>query len=478
MLAGGEPVLAEEPRSPLLFTWTILEEVESLSHVERETSSSSARAIVLTAKKHLIKNIPHHRITMLRALERKGVVTLDLLPDDLWVGGRLRERQAELASAMICIGGGKGVSDLACRMQDRRAPVLPLDLDIGSIANDGEGSLGLYRGLLADPQRFFPHTFDSIRRQLFGLSLQEQSANVQRVAALAVHMICQELSEAGKTGPADIIFVTALTVELDALRMTLGAKGRDPLRTRSGTHIWRTTINSQASGDLRVVLCCVGAAGNVASSSFVSELLLELHPRLVIMVGIAAGMPGKRRLGEVVIADEVVAYEPAALVEDKGRHHLQARPRTYYPSHMVHQDVLAYVSTPEEVAARVTQGLRNRNIEYPAPNESAVAGPCVSLATVASGEKLIRDSVVWDELRRIHGKIDVTDMEAVGIAQACQQHTVPFLVIRGISDFGDKEKNDRYHGIASAAASEFAVDFIREGYHLPGRNSPDPSFAE
>src|SRR5678815_5487340 len=50
---------------------------------------------------------------------------------------------------------------------------------------------------------------------------------------------------------------------------------------------------------------------------------------------------------------------------------------------------------------------------------------------------------------------------------------VPWLIIRGISDFGDGLKDDRFHAFASCAAAAVLYDFIAHGLHLD--TSPLPA---
>jgi hypothetical protein len=87
--------------------------------------------------------------------------------------------------------------------------------------------------------------------------------------------------------------------------------------------------------------------------------------------------------------------------------------------------------------------------------------------TIASGDKLLRDPNKLLELRRdIHGKIEVGEMEAAGLVEACRIAGTPWLVIRGISDFGDSFKDDRFHTLASQTAATVMVDFLQYGLDL------------
>jgi nucleoside phosphorylase len=464
VIAGNEPQRVDEPKYPLVFDWTVLEEIRQLV---ADTNNGRLSAVAITAPKFMTSGMPEERRALLQVLSAQGIVRVEGIADNLWVGGRFREEQASRADAMICLGGGKGVADLAQRLLTRGAPVLPMDIELRGINEDGGGARELYRDLTQYPSRFLHHTGAQVPSQLFELSLGNESMTVQHIAATAVEVISQELRAMDAAAQVNVLMVTALPVELAAARDALGLHEDPPeKRGHSGTNIWRGALSSASSGESLVVgLCCLGLAGNIGAAAVVSELVAELSPRLVVMVGIAAGMRGKRRLGEVVINEEIITYEPAARIQIGDAHGVQARPRTWRTPHATAQYVVSYLSQPLSIERRVAEILLARGFAFPTPAhaDDAVCAPAVYFATIASGEKLIRDSIVWDELRSLHGKIDVAEMEAAGVAQACDQHEVPFLVFRGISDFGDINKNDSYHQVASVVAAEVAVDFLRHG---------------
>ena len=84
-------------------------------------------------------------------------------------------------------------------------------------------------------------------------------------------------------------------------------------------------------------------------------------------------------------------------------------------------------------------------------------------ATIASGEKLLRDPEKFKALREINGKIEIAEMEGTGLFEACHNYKKPVLMIRGISDFGDSTKDNRFHSLAAKAAAAVTVDFIIHG---------------
>ncbi|RHZ53561.1 uncharacterized protein CDV56_100734 [Aspergillus thermomutatus] len=82
----------------------------------------------------------------------------------------------------------------------------------------------------------------------------------------------------------------------------------------------------------------------------------------------------------------------------------------------------------------------------------------VHRGTIAAGELVIKHGVLRDELARQYS-ILCFEMEAAGALA-----DFPCLVIRGISDYSDSHKNDRWQGYAAAAAAAYARELF---FHMP-----------
>lgn len=74
----------------------------------------------------------------------------------------------------------------------------------------------------------------------------------------------------------------------------------------------------------------------------------------------------------------------------------------------------------------------------------------VHSGTIASGDKVIKDSKLRDKLAKEYGVL-CFEMEAAGVLA-----DFPCIVIRGISDYCDSHKNDRWHGYAAAISAAYA----------------------
>lgn len=283
----------------------------------------------------------------------------------------------------------------------------------------------------------------------------------------------------------DVGVLTVIAPELGAARAALGLGNQHKEKTDDGTAYWRGTVDSEVLGrPLQVVLTCIASAGNPTSAGATTRLLERYRPRAVILMGIAAGIRGKVRIGDVVLSERVVAYEPAALVRDAHGRARQRRPDIDGLPHEMLQDVTAYLSEPppherlmavfQSIGGVIPTAPRRQKTEYREHVIRRVAAP--NLSTIASGEKLLRNPEFLGEVRRdIHGKVEAGEMEAAGFIEACRPGHVPWLIIRGISDFGDELKSDAFHDLASRCAATVLVDYLQHGFAL---NLPDALYGD
>lgn len=82
----------------------------------------------------------------------------------------------------------------------------------------------------------------------------------------------------------------------------------------------------------------------------------------------------------------------------------------------------------------------------------------VHRGTIAVGELVMKDGLLRDKLAEQYGVL-CFEMEAAGALTA-----FPCLVIRGISDYADSHKNNKWQGFAAAAAAAYARQLF---FHMP-----------
>jgi nucleoside phosphorylase len=275
------------------------------------------------------------------------------------------------------------------------------------------------------------------------------------------------------------VILTVIPAELEAARRVLRID--DDSREKDiadGTVYFHGAVRSElANRDYTVALTCIGGAGNPGAAAATSSAIAKYHPRAVLLMGIAAGIRDKVRIGEVVLSDRVVAYEPAALIRTASGTKEQPRPEIDRAPHTMIQDVVTYRAEPSRLRDAFT---RAGGVVPAAPpgredefREHVASAITARLGTIASGEKLLRDPAKLLAVRELHGKTEAGEMEAAGVVDGCRRGSVPWLVIRGISDFGDELKDDRFHAFASCAAAAVLHDFVANGLDL---NIAPPEF--
>ncbi|KAK8066884.1 hypothetical protein PG997_013631 [Apiospora hydei] len=98
-------------------------------------------------------------------------------------------------------------------------------------------------------------------------------------------------------------------------------------------------------------------------------------------------------------------------------------------------------------------------------------GMKVHYGTIASGNQVIKDAAVCDQLSKDLGGILCVEMEAAGLMD-----TFPCIVIRGVCDYADSHKIKAWQEHAAAVAAAFAKDLL--GYVQPGEVSQERTAQE
>lgn len=148
---------------------------------------------------------------------------------------------------------------------------------------------------------------------------------------VATPTLRRTVAPAGGDVRADVLIVTALTLEYDAvLRVDAGAVDGSAWVEHAGPNGLRYAVRPFASASgagrpLRVaVVCAVDMAGQ-AAANVVLPLLEQLRPWVIGMAGVCAGKPRKTNLGDVIAADRVYAHDTGKRIGTIGADETVAR---------------------------------------------------------------------------------------------------------------------------------------------------------
>lgn len=306
-----------------------------------------------------------------------------------------------------------------------------------------------------------------------------------------------------------ILWICALTTEYVAAQTFLDKEDPKPA---AGT-IAITDTNAYTLGSIsghRVVLAVlpIGEYG-VGSAAGVITHLIRSFPNIKIglMVGIGGGAPTKAndiRLGDVVVSSPkdghggVFHYDFGKETQDSGfrqtgfldqpstvvrtavsaleakhirkGHHiienikgaLKENPRLKkrgYACPAAESDRLYksdIVHSASEESCDTSCGTGPTKLVARQPRDDEDDNPAIHYGLIASGNKVIKNAILRDELAREEGVL-CFEMEAAGI-----MNRFPCLVVRGICDYSDSHKNKAWQGYAAMTAAAFTKEFLME----------------
>lgn len=150
---GAEPMHAAHADLSIIFDWTVIATVAS---AVREGRAPSGPILSLRGSRRGLDQVPPTRAALLDELTAVGALDQLLLPDNWRSGALVRRAQTEVGGVLVTLSGGAGVEDLANLYAADGRPVVPIDVDLGALRDDGAqgGGTGLARRALNDPRSF------------------------------------------------------------------------------------------------------------------------------------------------------------------------------------------------------------------------------------------------------------------------------------------------------------------------------------
>jgi nucleoside phosphorylase len=231
----------------------------------------------------------------------------------------------------------------------------------------------------------------------------------------------------------DVLLVCATEPELHAVLQTFGIE--DPSE-RVTTVKDRSFLDLGAPGGARTLLALtgMGSTGMSGSTVTVSRAIDVLSPRRVVMVGIAFGVKRKKQtMGDVLIAERLVLYEPRREGTGPDGSLVQV-PRGAQP----------------EASGRLLQRLRLAALGLPEPFTT-------HRGLVATGEKLVDNVDARNELVKTYPDLIGGEMEGAGVYSAAADANVDWAIVKGICDWADGRKGYRKGVRQDRAARNAAI---------------------
>jgi nucleoside phosphorylase len=280
--------------------------------------------------------------------------------------------------------------------------------------------------------------------------------------------------------------VTALPEEFDAMSALTNDKQPFDVADDRADYVLGRLPSRHESEPHQVVLTVLSEAGNNVAATACTGLIRSFRTvNVVLMVGIAAGVPCPPeprkhvRLGDIVVATwGIVDYDNVEVTPDGVR----LRGGFPQPSPLL-KNATTMLRSEERRGRRPWEGwLRTagrddlRQFARPADHDDILyaadesdatvrhpdrrlsghrAGlPKVHYGRIGSADRSFRDAGVRDGLAREH-ELRALEMEGSGIGRSAFLNGLEWFVVRGVSDYADSRRTDAWRSYAAFAAAAY-----------------------
>ncbi|MBD6617506.1 DEAD/DEAH box helicase [Komarekiella sp. 'clone 1'] len=241
----------------------------------------------------------------------------------------------------------------------------------------------------------------------------------------------------------DFAIITAIEIERKAVCEAFQMTAEH--RVKKGSRVyWRNRIELQNGDFYEIVVAQLPDMSNVEAALMASDIITKWEPQAMLMVGIAGAARQNQHLGDLIIARDIYYYE-------RGKETPQGR----LPEPIMYR-------ADATLWSRVTSISEwNNSISVARPDKTEDR-PKIYYDAIASGERVIADALMRDEIANRHRKIMAFEMEGYGVSAAAWQSSnkVKHLVIRAICDFADSSKNSEWHPYAASVAAGYTKHFL------------------
>lgn len=257
------------------------------------------------------------------------------------------------------------------------------------------------------------------------------------------------------TQPFDVAIVCALhTPELEMVLKTGNQPWERLRRKHDDPHTYRHTVYTTPEGNpLRVIAAAPNQMGLAASAVLATKMILRFRPKLVAMVGIAAGVKTESQgFGDILAAEHTFDYGAGKVATEEGK-------LIFKPDHKP-LDIDATLN------ARLKDWQANRTElndiydswigQKPRTVLTLHVGPLGSGAAVIDNRGPVKD--VMEHWRKLIG----VEMEAYAVHRACKDAATPaptYLCLKSICDFAEK-KEDAWQPYAAFTAAQLCYRFL------------------
>lgn len=273
---------------------------------------------------------------------------------------------------------------------------------------------------------------------------QGEGSGATRVFAIPLRRLAAALNVSllGSQSQPEKGPVGILTTDEGSLREVLGSIQEVERFVRQGRSYFKGRLSADGP---TITIAPVPRVGNIGAAIATMALVLDNDVTQIFVIGICGGLDPKRQtLADVVVASDVIYYEPGIVGPDGDRQRFR----------------LSGTAPNSSIAAARALAAASSD-----PTKGRPLG--IHIGGIASGEKIIKTKNGLAKALSEWSNIIAVEMEGAGVSEAAASiGNIPVTIVRGISDFADSSKTDDVRGEATANAVAVALELIRRSAPL------------
>lgn len=255
---------------------------------------------------------------------------------------------------------------------------------------------------------------------------------------------------------SDIGIICALEFpEFDAVIKAFNEAEWVELPDAKYTHVYRESSITTTTGEkLRIIGTTSTSMGLTAAAIATTQLIMQFKPRIVVMVGIAAGTrSGGKQFGDILTADPSIDYNSGKVIDDNGIREFQPDP---YPIGLNPRlrSVLGRYRGNHSVFEKIRNHWKG---SLPAKGNHLHIGP------LGAADQVIDDATRIIEIQKNWRKLIGVEMETYGVYRAVHEAPEPkprVVSFKSVCDFA-AEKTDSWQEYAAFTSASFAYEFLK-----------------
>ncbi|WP_419419930.1 5'-methylthioadenosine/adenosylhomocysteine nucleosidase [Legionella sp. D16C41] len=196
--------------------------------------------------------------------------------------------------------------------------------------------------------------------------------------------------------------------------------------------------------------------GKVAAATTATVLINKYHIDSLLFIGVAGAVHSTLNIGDLVIGSGLY------------QHDMDARPFFAQFQIPLTNNIIFRTNTKEINNATLAANRFINKISSVISRETltkhCILNPQVHIGIIASGDKFINNPKEHQNLcLSDEGQTTLAvEMEGAAVAQVCNEHAIPYLVVRTISDKADHTAVSDYQSFIQNIASPYLAGFVAE----------------